>query len=437
MKLAFVVQRYGLDLAGGAEYHCRLVAEHLARHAEVRVLTTCARDYLSWTNHYPAGAQAVNGIPVLRFPVARPREAERFAAQTARVFGERARTEPGAVDTARAAAATAEEAHAWLDAQGPYCPGLVRALAERRDPVDFVVFFSYRYWTTWHGLAAAADHAVLVPTAEDDGAYRLPIFPELFRRPRAIVYNSPEERAMIERASANGHVPGVVVGVGSETPARTDPEGFRRRHGIDGPFLLYVGRVDLNKGCLELAEFFRRYRRETGSALRLVLIGRSVLDLPADDGIVSLGFLPEQEKWDALAACTAFVMPSRLESLSIATLEAFWSEKPVLANARCEVLRGQCRRSNGGLHYATYDEFREALGLLEARPDLRQALGVNGRRYYDRHYTWDVVTSRYLDLFARLGAEARAGAAQPAGAAVHPKPSGRPAPAGRAARPRA
>ena len=58
-------------------------------------------------------------------------------------------------------------------------------------------------------------------------------------------------------------------------------------------------------------------------------------------------------------------MPSWLESLSMVTLESFWAERPVLANARCDVLRGQCRRSNAGLYYATYDEFREALALLE------------------------------------------------------------------------
>jgi len=105
------------------------------------------------------------------------------------------------------ARASEEEARAWLDEQGPFCPRLVEHLRRRRGDFDFFLFFSYRYWTTWHGLNAVADRAVLVPTAEDDGVYRLPLFPPFFRRPRALVYNSVEERQMIHRASGNQAVP--------------------------------------------------------------------------------------------------------------------------------------------------------------------------------------------------------------------------------------
>ncbi len=408
MRLAFVVQRYGLDIAGGAEYHCRLIAEHLARHAEVTVLTTCARDYVTWANHYPEGEETLNGVVVRRFPVDGPRDTERFARLTARLFGDEARVVPGKVDVARAREASEAEALVWLDEQGPRSRRLVEHLRASAERYDFVLFFSYRYWTTWHGVRALPSRAVLVPTAEDDGAYYLPIYPSLFRAPRAIVYNSVEEREMIRRVSHNDETPGDVVGVGSELPDHLDAAAFRRWSGIDGPFALYVGRVDLNKGCPQLFDYFLRYRADTGSSLKLVLIGRSLLDIPNDPGIVTLGFRSDEDKWNALAASELFVMPSRLESLCMAVLEAFWAERPVLANAKCEVLRGQCKRAQAGLYYATYDEFRESLALLEGDAGLRQRMGKNGRAYFERNYAWEVVERKYLDLLGRLRAEGRA-----------------------------
>jgi glycosyltransferase involved in cell wall biosynthesis len=386
LRLLFVVQRYGLDIAGGAEYHCRIVAEHLARRAQVEVVTTCASDYVTWDNHFAAGSEVLNGIPVHRFPVERPRDLLRFAQWSRRVEGRHS---------------DADEER-WMEEQGPLSPALVAEVARRARLHDHLLFFSYRYYTTYHGLRAAPERAVLVPTAENDGVYRLSLFRELFHRPRAIVWNSVEERDMIREATGNHAVPGDVVGVGSELPGRTDPEGLRRRRGIEGPFLLYVGRIDRNKGCDELFPFFQRYRAETGSALKLVLIGKPVLEVPKDPGIVPLGFASDQEKWDALAACEALVIPSRYESLSMVTLEAWWSRKPVLANGRCEVLRGQCRRSNGGLYYAHYAEFRESLALLEGDAALRDRLGENGRRYFDANYAWDIVERKYMDLLERL-----------------------------------
>jgi glycosyltransferase involved in cell wall biosynthesis len=408
MRLGFVVQRYGLEIAGGAEYHCRLVAERLRRHGEVEVLTTCARDYVTWADHYPEGEADLRGVRVRRFRVARTRDDASYSEATARVLGRIACVEPGRFDPEVAGRASEAEARVWLDEQGPVCPALVEALRGAEAGYDALVFFSYRYWTTWHGLTTSRGPALLVPTAEDDGAYRLAIYPPLFRKASALAFNSPEERAMLEGV-AGGPLPGEVVGVASELPAEMDGERFRRRHGLEGPFLLYVGRIDRNKGCDELFDFFLRYRRETGSPLRLVLIGRSVLSVPDDPAVHALGFLSDGEKWDALAASLGLVMPSSLESLSMATLEAFWAERPVLANARCDVLRGQCRRSNAGLYYATYDEFREALARLEADAELRRALGRSGRAFFDRHYDWEVIEGRYLDLLARVGAGPRAG----------------------------
>jgi hypothetical protein len=80
-----VVQRYGLEIAGGAEYHCRLIAELLRDHAEVEVFTTCALDYVEWKNHYAEGPAVLNGVRVHRFKVEQQREILRFAALSATI----------------------------------------------------------------------------------------------------------------------------------------------------------------------------------------------------------------------------------------------------------------------------------------------------------------------------------------------------------------
>jgi glycosyltransferase involved in cell wall biosynthesis len=124
--------------------------------------------------------------------------------------------------------------------------------------------------------------------------------------------------------------------------------------------------------------------------------------IPAHPDILYLGFMGEADKFDALAGAELLVMPSFFESLSMVTLEAWAAGKPVLANALCEVLKGQCLRSNGGLFYENYPEFREGLSLLLGSPRLRRALGENGRRYFETHYRWEVIERKYLDLFELL-----------------------------------
>src|SRR5262245_35350472 len=126
MKLAVVVQRYGLDINGGAELHARYVAEHLARHADVRVLTTCAQDYLTWRNALPAGLEHINGIAVERFPVAHERDAPDFARRSRLVFEHRH---------------SLQEELNWLESEGPTSPALIERLAASGAEFDFVILF--------------------------------------------------------------------------------------------------------------------------------------------------------------------------------------------------------------------------------------------------------------------------------------------------------
>jgi glycosyltransferase involved in cell wall biosynthesis len=398
VKIAVVVQRYGSAINGGAELHARYIAEHLARHAEVEVLTTCATDYVTWRNELPVGVEQVNGVAVRRFRVKHERDPRLFARRSDRVFQQRH--------------SLGDELD-WLDAEGPTSPALVDHLATHAAGFDFCLFFSYRYYHAYYGARAASGRAILVPTAERDHTIGLSIFQPLFRNVRAVMYNSPEERAMINAVSRNEAVPGVVVGIGSHVPGGPQPNRFRQKHHIRGPFAIYVGRIDQNKGCTELFEFFQEYLKDPAGTLSLVLIGNSLLDIPADPRIRHLGFLDDVDKFDAMAAADLLIMPSYYESLSMVTLEAWALGRPVLANGRCDVLKGQCIRSNAGLYYESRSEFIGMLEALEQNRWLAGSLGRNGRQFFKDQYDWPVIERKYLDMFARLKAEPPRPAADP------------------------
>ena len=391
MRVAFVVQRYGTEVVGGAELHCRWVAERLAERHEVEVLTTTATDYLTWDNVLPEGRQDVNGVTVRRFRVARPRRADRFDDVANRVcFFEH----------------TDDDERRWMEEHGPSCPALVDHLRAHQADFDALVFFSYRYWTTYHGLQVAPEKSLLVPTAEHDRVLYLRLFRPFFRLPAAIVFNTAEERELIERVTGNVGLPGDVVGTGINRPSAVPVDEVASRLDLLGDYLVYVGRIEPEKGCAVMIDHFLRYQRETRANLTLALLGRSTMEIAENVHLQPLGVATEAEKLAAIARARALVMPSRHESLSMVVLESWMMGRPVLVNGDCEVLRGQVLRANGGLYYRRYEEFAAAVDTLRADPALADALGRQGQAYFEANYSWDVVLAKYETLLARVKAAA-------------------------------
>lgn len=224
MKIAFVVQRYGLEINGGAELHCRWIAEHMKRYYEVEVLTTKAYDYITWENYYLDDTEEINGILVRRFPVVRPRNPVRFGRIQDYVF----HREHKIGDELK-----------WLEEEGPLVPDLIHYIDQHRADYDFFIFFSYRYYHSYWGIHTVPEKSILVPTAEHDPVVYLRIFRELFRLPRAFIYNSVEEREMIQRVAHNSHILGDVVGVGIEIPSAISSETFLEERGIKDDYLLH------------------------------------------------------------------------------------------------------------------------------------------------------------------------------------------------------
>ena len=241
---------------------------------------------------------------------------------------------------------------AWLEAEGPTSPALIEHIKAHEADYDFFIFFSFRYHHSFHGCRAVASKAILVPTAERDGALGLGIYPPVFRGVRAFMYNSFEERALIQAVSNNQSVPGVVVGIGSEIPERSNAGALppEVRHARSLCDLRRPHRRE--QGLRRAVRFLRALqrvarRRHAPGADRHAASCR----FPKHPRIHHLGFVEDQDKYDAMAAAELLIMPSYLESLSMVALEAWAMGKPVLANAKCDVLQGQCIRSNAGLFY--------------------------------------------------------------------------------------
>jgi glycosyltransferase involved in cell wall biosynthesis len=424
MKIGFVVQRYGTEILGGSEYHCRLIAERLASKHQVEVLTTCAQDYITWKNEYPEGTDRIRGVTVRRFANAKTRDLETFNRYSEWIF-----TSPH----------TRDDEMEWLRQQGPWCPALLEYLERNQHQYDILIFFTYLYAPTVFGTRIAPHKSILVPTAHDEPAIRLDIYKEMFSAPAGIAYNTDVERRFLTTHFSIRAVEEETVGCGVDLPlwdtkdtkdtkdtqeqdedapeAIPDEEQppsyrphlagrgvlFKRRHRLHGPIALYGGRIDPGKGCEELIEYFSSYVGEGGDA-SLVLMGVKLMPLPDEPFIHFAGRLPDQERLQALEAATVVIVPSPYESLSLLALEAFAVGTPILANARSEVLVDHCQKSNAGLYYADRDEFVEGLKLLVADQRLRAAMGRNGRSYVKRNYRWDVIIAKYERMFAKLRA---------------------------------
>jgi glycosyltransferase involved in cell wall biosynthesis len=457
VKIAFIVQRYGADILGGSEYHCRLIAERMAQRHQVDVLTTCARDYITWKNEYPEGTDRIRGVNVRRFANARTREIEAFNRYSDWIFNY---------------AHTDQDEMSWLEQQGPWCPALLEHLERQHRTYDVLIFFTYLYAPTLLGMKIAPTRSILVPTAHDEPAIRLRLYQDLFKQGKAFAYNTDVERRFLNRTFEIHALAEETIGCGvdlpqarpyprpvdelaavgsgggrdrhrsgrgdrdrtrdADAPSRDrerpttspeeeeaadadDPESgtgnrkvmrgrgevFRRRHRLYGPILLYGGRIDPGKGCEELFQHFNAYVKDDGHAT-LALMGAKLMPLPEDPSVRFAGLLSEQERAEALEAATVVVVPSPYESLSLLALESFAVGTPVLANGRSEVLVEHVRKSNAGLYYGDQDEFVETLKLLLADDRLRAAMGRNGRAYVKQNYRWDIVMGKYDRLIAKL-----------------------------------
>lgn len=378
VKIAVVVQRYGLEVNGGSEIYCKTITERLAMYNDVEVLTTCALDYTTWENYYPQGISIVNNITVRRFKVDTQRNTKAFNKHNDKVFFEKH---------------TYKDEVEWAYLQGPQSTGLLDFIKTNKSKYDVFFFMTYLYFTTYFGMQIVPEKSILIPTAHDEPSIHLDIFNPFFHLPRFICFLTEEEKAFVHKKFKNQYIMSEVLGYGLDILDYNVDEGFQKLNVPDN-YVVYVGRIDESKGCRELIEFFLRYKTETYSDLKLVLVGKEVMEVPKNKDILCLGFVSEEYKFAVLKKAKALILSSKYESLSISVLESLSLGTPVLVNGYSEVLKGHCLRSNAGLYYRGYYEFAECLDVIVKNEGLNIRMGRNGIEYVRGNYTWDVVDGK-------------------------------------------
>lgn len=380
-RIAFVNQRYGKEVNGGSEYYTMLMAQKLKAYYEVEVLTSKALTYEKWEDYYQEDVGQIDGITVRRFGVKRKR-----SRVLQRIFK---------ILITRFGINTCKVTETWNKILGPYVPGLVKYIRDNNEKYDAFIFVTYLYYPAVFGMREVAEKAIFVPTAHDEYFIYFKLYEELFHLPKKIVFLTPEEKEFVHSLFHNEKIENEVIGVGIDVPENADADSFRQKYRIEGDYLLYAGRVDTEKGCDEMFDYFCRYSK-TRNDLQLIVIGKAYMNIPKQSNIRYLGFVSEEDKYNAIKGAKILWLPSQFESLSIAVLEAMALGVPVIVNGKCEVLKGHCDRSGGGESYFNYKGFEDIVGRIAG--EKYSFYSQSARRYIDECYMWDGVIGKWMKL---------------------------------------
>ncbi len=386
-RVAFVSPRFGAQIVGGAESVVRGTALGLLERGwDVEVLTTCATNPYTWANELPEATTLEEGLVVRRFSNVLATSASKEHAVHGRIYyGERP---------------SLDDQVTWLNALFRN-PGLFEAIFRAKYDFDAFVFAPYLFWPATVCMPVVADRSVVMPCLHDEVYARMDVMRHVLSLPASVWFLSGPEHDLAHRLGpvTPQHS---VIGSGMDVPDSYEPEEFRSEYGIDGPFLLYLGRREVDKGWPWLVEVFARSR----SNVKLVSAG------PGEAGVVprlrgrviDVGLLSDEQRNNALAAALAYVQPSLNESYSRTLMESWLAGTPALVRKGSTVVEWHLANCGGGFAFASPRELSAQLRRLTSETGLGEEMGANGRAYVLDNYQWphvlDLVEADLLSLKA-------------------------------------
>ncbi|WP_169083616.1 glycosyltransferase family 4 protein [Paenibacillus sp. PL91] len=393
MKIAVITPWFSDSISGGAERFAGGIAKSLQDAGnEVEILTTCGKDsFWPWDkDFYKEGKYQIEDYTIRRFSL-RSRNKQLYDELMGKLISNKELT-------------YIEEMQLLLETVNS--DSLNQFIAENAANYVFL-FIPYLYGTTYWGSKLVPERSFIIPCMHDEDMAYFKVIGDMFKRTAGIMFNTIEEQqftAKIHNISINDTI---VSGGGVEVNFAPNPGAFKKKYGISDDYFIYVGRQVTGKNVPQLIEFFNNFSQKNKGTTKLLFVGQGedqiIEMIKSSPNIVQIGELNDQEKYDAIAGSLALIQPSLMESFSIVIMESWLCDTPVIVHELCEVTKGHCERSKGGLYYKDMESFNKVLNKYIDSPDLLTEMGKHGREYVEHYYTWAKTAERILAFLKSKG----------------------------------
>ena len=409
-NIAFVVVRYGLNINGGAEYHCRMLAERLTNDYNVEVLTTCVDNYRTGENLEFKEKEIINKVIVRRFKTnpTHP-ELENFYKKKAKPAYKLRRFLYKCHFLAIASYffpiwhfKEKEELEA-LGSQVFHSPALFNFIKENKDNykaiIPITIDYSHVYYTTLY----APEKTIVIPTMHYHKTAFRSTLTQVFTKAAYIAFNTTAEQKLARKIFGMHMAPHSIVSVGIELSAPSDWAVTQEKYNLPDEYMLYVGRVDQGK-LNNVYTYFLNYKKVyPNSDLKFVLVGKQYSYPFNNPDIIYTNFVEEQEKISIIQHAKIVINPSLYESLSLILLEAMALKKAMLVNGNCNVLKEHCHKSNNAaLYYTNEKSFIDKLHMLDSSTNLRLEMGEKGYSYVNSNYDWNIIMNKLKHVIENI-----------------------------------
>lgn len=385
-KIGFVTAWYGEQISGGAESMLRdLISELNKKNIPVEILTTCAKEFRSdWNvNHYKEGLYLnKENIIIRRFNV-RKRDTKAFDYVNYKFMNN--------------IPVSFEEEKIFLR-EMINSNHLYKYMTEHSEEYSLFVFIPYMFGTTYWGMKLFPEKSILIPCLHDEPYAYMKHFQKTFPNIAGMIFNSEPEKILAEKIYNLKSVKTLIAGIGMNTNISANAEDFRKKYNIHEPFILYSGRKDSGKNIDTLIKYYAEYVKRKNSNLRLIMIGGG----KKINNVTDLGYIPQQDKYNAMSACEFLCQPSFNESFSLVIMENWLCKRPVLVHEKCDVTKNFVLQSDGGLYFSNYPEFEACTDYLLKNKDISDKMGLNGYKYVNDNFNRDTITAKYIDFFERI-----------------------------------